>query len=293
MRKLSAKRRKEAFFYAQEEEAAIYDDIADLTLRDYREVHSVLIDLLSSHLEESAPRSLRSVTGTILDAGCGTGIEGLGILAALPSVRLVGLDVSPSMLACFRSKYEKIYGSAPTSDRCVLLCEDLLSSSASAEALLQHCQPSERSHGFLAIVTVFALHHYSADEKLEMYARFFSALRPGGIFLNADLFGSRDPRLETLGQRDLEGWIADQFSRPPASLVARLKAAGHAPEVLRERFLDHVRKYNTPMPVEFCDDTLRSPPTRRGEYDILAEAGFQNLECPYRRLQSGIIWATK
>ena len=294
MRVLSEEQRRQAFFYAQEGEAELYDDIVDLTQRDYREAHRAIVDLLRYHFTSEGDPSPAEVAGSILDAGCGTGIEGISILSAFPRIRLVGLDFNPAMLSRFTENYRSRFGAVPDERRCLLACVDLLSDAALAPNLRQYLPPGSGPTCYRAVVTAFALHHCTADEKKRIYSQFWSLLPPGGLFLNADLFAYRSAALDRHARNDLEGWIVREFARPSQDVVRRIQAAGQASETLRDRFIEHIRNYNAPLPVEPAPRSSTGEVlAQRGEMDLLSEVGFREISCPYRYYQCGILWATK
>ncbi len=288
---LSEEHKRDAFFYAQEEEAQFYDDIIELTLADYGQVHKTMVDLLRYHFCAWEAPSSSAVRGSILDAGCGTGAEGLATLAAFPHIRLVGVDFSPAMLTRFRETYEARFGTPINADRCVLVCRDLLAKGNVDTALRGLLLPNERSTGYRGVITAFALHHYDPAEKERVYRQFHSLLEPGGILLNADLFTYRQPDLARHARQDLENWILCQFADLEPRLSAKLASRGVRTLELRDSFLRHIREYNVPLPVEaFERGSLTDPP---GEFDILRKVGFSNVGCPYRHFQSGILQAKK
>ncbi|MBI1992050.1 MAG: methyltransferase domain-containing protein [Candidatus Omnitrophica bacterium] len=100
----------------------------------------------------------------LLDVGCGTGELERLLRERYPDVRLVGIDVTPQMLAVAREKFRKVLGVA------FLL--------AQAEAL------PFAMEGFDAVVSCNMLHHVrSADDLLRECAR---VLRPRGRIVLVD-----------------------------------------------------------------------------------------------------------
>ena len=294
MAKLSEEYKRDAFFYAQNQEAQFYDDVIELSQPNYRQAHSTLIDLLRYHFDAWDPDRCAAVHGTILDAGVGTGAEGLETLATFPNVRLVGVDLSAAMLDRFRQNYQVRFGTPAEAERCILICEDLFGEWACESAFRELLPSSERSSGYRAVITAFALHHYNSAEKEHLYRQFHSVLEPGGLLLNADLFTYEAPDLARYASDDIENWNIRQFSAAAPSLSQKLEAFGQRPQEICEFFLRHIREYNTPLPVESdliaADDSLSGQP---GELQLLRKAGFRQVGCPYRCFQCGILWGRK
>lgn len=103
--------------------------------------------------------------GPLLDLGCGTGLELDRVFARWPELAVTGVDLCAAML---EKLHEKHAGRALT-----LRCEDYLQAGLGA-----------REYG--AVISVESLHHFTPAQKEGLYRRIHSALRPGGVFLEAD-----------------------------------------------------------------------------------------------------------
>ena len=105
--------------------------------------------------------------GHILDLGCGTGLELNWYFARHPGAKVTGIDLSEGMLSALEKKFpgkalELIRGSYFE----VPLGENI----------------------FDGAVSVESLHHFTAAEKLPLYRRLCSALKPGAAFILTDYF---------------------------------------------------------------------------------------------------------
>ena len=107
----------------------------------------------------------------ILDLGCGTGLELEYYLAANPSARIRGIDLSQGMLDALREKFR---------DRNI----DLICDSYFDVPFGEGC--------FDAAVSVESLHHFTKEAKVPLYAKLCCALKPGGYFILTDYFSLRD-----------------------------------------------------------------------------------------------------
>lgn len=124
---------------------------------------------------------------TLLDLGCGTGLELDEIFRRNPAVAVTGIDMTPAMLAVLRQKHP---------DKALTLIEgDYFAQDFGTEC-------------FDAAVSVESLHHFTPAAKLELYRRLYAALCPGGVYIECDYM------VETQTEEDF------YFSE-----LARLKAA--------------------------------------------------------------------
>lgn len=167
-----------------------------------------------------------------LSAGCGAGAEIIHLGGRFPSWRFVGVDISSSMLDAARRR----------------VAEAGIASRASFfHGRLQEYQSAAL---FDAAASVFVAHFIKGrDEKLSFFRSIAAKLRPGGIFVLADLFGDEGaPEF----QRLLDAWLlsyashgisAEQLARdrahierdldflPEVELLALLDEAGFVPPV--------------------------------------------------------------
>jgi len=105
--------------------------------------------------------------GHILDLGCGTGLELNWYFAEHPSAKVTGIDLSEGMLAALRKKFpDKALNLIPGSYFEVPLGENF----------------------FDGAVSVESLHHFTQAEKLPLYRKLCTALKPGAAFILTDYF---------------------------------------------------------------------------------------------------------
>ena len=173
-------------------------------------------------------RLLQNRSPTILDLGIGPGELAERCLAVCPDGTMIGIDIDPAMLEVARKRLAK--RSAPR-----LIKGDF------REIALPHCD---------AIVACIALHHVrSAEEKRELYKKCAQALRPGGLFVSADCFPAREPRLAQAhrelwlahleksysraeAENHLTSWAGEDFYFPLLDELEWLRAAGLKTEVV-------------------------------------------------------------
>ncbi len=157
----------------------------------------------------------RKLGAKVLDLGCGTGLELEYYFALNDKAFVVGIDLSPDMLAALREKFP---------DRKIeLICGSYFD------------VPLGEGR-FDAAVSVESLHHFTAAQKLGLYKRLNTALVGGGCFVLTDYFAESD-EAERLYFSELErmrreqGLDPDEFYHYDTPLTAEheielLKKAG-------------------------------------------------------------------
>ena len=168
---------------------------------------------------------------TLLDLGCGTGLELDEIFRLHPDIRVTGIDLAPGMLARLREKHPE--------RKLTLTVGDYLT------VPLAPC-------AFDIAVAFETMHHFPPETKLGLFRRIFAALRPGGMLLEGDYIAESD-EMETYLFQELARRRARQhvpegtfvhFDTPLtlAHELSLLSQAGFTAEVLGYRGED-----NTPM----------------------------------------------
>ena len=146
----------------------------------------------------------------VLDLGAGTGLLSLFVANAFPRARFTLLDVSAEMLERARQRF------AGEGERFGFLQCDF-------------AQPLPGTYD--AVVSGLAIHHIDDEAKRGLFRRVLEALRPGGVFVNADQVMGPTPELETAYH---EAWlrqvrvlgVADSDLAP---VLERMKADRLAP----------------------------------------------------------------
>ena len=129
---------------------------------------------------------------TLLDLGCGTGLELDEIFRLHPDIRVTGIDLAPGMLARLREKHPE--------RKLTLTVGDYLT------VPLAPC-------AFDVAVAFEPLHHFPPETKLGLFRRIFAALRPGGMLLEGDYIAESD---------EMETYLFQE--------LARRRARQHVPE---------------------------------------------------------------
>lgn len=102
---------------------------------------------------------------TLLDLGCGTGLELEEIFKCLPNLSVTGIDLTEAMLDKLREKFPK--------KNLHLICGSYFDVDFGIA-----------SYG--CAVSFQTMHHFSHKKKSGLYSRVFEALKPGGIYVECD-----------------------------------------------------------------------------------------------------------
>ena len=160
---------------------------------------------------------------SILDLGCGTGLELNWYFHSNPTAKVTGIDLSRGMLAALREKF--------LDRNLTLTCGSYFDIPFGENA-------------FDAAVSVESLHHFTQDEKISLYARLCKALKEGGYFILTDYFARSDEEEQALFEelarlKAEQGIIDDAFYHFDTPLTVQhetdaLRAAGFSSvEVLK------------------------------------------------------------
>lgn len=161
----------------------------------------------------------------IVELGAGSGLFSAMLRAAFPAAHLHLIDFSQPMLDLARQRL----GSGTDDPAITYILADY-----TTEPLPSNCD---------AVVTSLSIHHLEDERKRALLAPILSALKPGGVFVNADHIAGPTPELEALyhqrwlagirALRATEQQIADSLYRqqedrrtPVAPQLAWLREAG-------------------------------------------------------------------
>lgn len=112
-------------------------------------------------MAELLPRA----TVNLLDLGCGTGLELDEIFKTHSRIKVTGIDLTKAMLDVLREKH-------PDKDLTLI-----------HGSYFDYDFGRER---FEAVISFQTLHHYSHEQKIKLYSKVYSALKPGGRYIECD-----------------------------------------------------------------------------------------------------------
>jgi spermidine synthase len=127
---------------------------------------------LARHLAEEVPPQ-----GRVLEIGTGDGFTTDIILQARCDIHLVSVDMDPVMVRQATARMEDPIRAG----RLEVVCADAL-------AFLREGHQDQ----FDAVVSAFTLHNIPVDHRSHLEEAIFAALRPGGVFVNADKYAPDD-----------------------------------------------------------------------------------------------------
>ncbi len=214
--------------------ATEYDRFRNALIPDYQEFYGAALAALPSDKKKAY---------RILDLGAGTGAFSKLVGQAYPHARVTVSDFAQSMLDQARDKLSR-------NKRFDFALLDMLMDPLPGELDI--------------IVSSMAIHHFDHADKRYVFSRICKALKPGGIFVNADQMSSG---AEEEDQRLFEHWLGD------------VRSAG------------------------ICEKELNSVLERMSEHDQnaphdlqvrwLREAGFGKVDVPYQNYFWAVFKATK
>jgi tRNA (cmo5U34)-methyltransferase len=168
----------------------------------------------------------------ILDVGAGTGLLSAFLLEKFPDARLTLMDISENMLDMARKRFATRPGTE------YLICD-------------YSC--SDLRGPYDIVCSALSIHHLATEDKQQLFGRIFTALKPGGMFVNADQADGETPYFR---QRYLDYWNEFLRSGP-------MTEAQHA-EILKRR------------------DTLDRNDKLSDQLAWLPKAGFSDVDVVYK-----------
>lgn len=215
-------------------------DVADYDriIRTFIPAYDTMLATIAFWVGQAVPD-----TGVVVDLGGGTGGLAESLLNRLPQIRLEFVDGDPEMLRIAETRLWRF-----------------------RDRVQFHQQRFEEPlPPAAAVVASFALHHIlELDQKRHVYANVFSALEPGGVFLNGDVTMSQD------------SWVRE---REYGLWRAHMATQGIGEEKAREHFAAWA-----------AEDRYFSADEELG---ALRQAGFLHPECLWKDGPATVIGAVR
>jgi tRNA (cmo5U34)-methyltransferase len=155
----------------------------------YLELMSAEIPAFAEFQEQTAAATEGVDVGAMLELGIGTGETARRVRAVHPDARLTAIDSSAEMLERARSEF-------PGADLRLARLEDALPEGP-----------------FDLVYSALAIHHLDGAGKRDLFRRVAAVLRPGGVFVLADVVVPDDPDDQQTpidGEYDLPDRLDDQ-----------------------------------------------------------------------------------
>ena len=199
-----------------------YDTQREHIIPEMRQFYGTAVWAAES--EEPAPE--------ILDIGAGTGLFSAYMLEKFPEARLTLVDIAENMLEMAQQRF---------------------SGRGHTRYIVSDYSTGDLGGPYDLACSALSIHHLATEDKRRLFRRVFSALKPGGMFVNAD---QADGETLYFRQRYLEYWNEFLKSGP-------MTEAQHREILKRRDELDRNEKLS---------DQLR----------WLREAGFPDVDVVYR-----------
>lgn len=280
---------KAIFFYA-DQEAVLYDELAPLTDGAYELLHEVLTAQFVSWLASATNCDRTSDRVYVLDAGCGTGKEAIALLRADPRIHVLGIDVSRPMLDVFRSQLKSEFGDETAAGRCVLVQSDIRDNDW-LDKVMSVGLPPQWPRALDAAISAYTLHHFTPIMKQAIYTSIHHHLRPGGVFVYADLFSFETSWLAAFTQEAEEDYIERRFAAASDTAGQYSITDPAVWERLKKQWVRHVREENHPLAALSAASTDQCLGVQSTDKQLLTKGGFCSVECTFRYGQSGVLWA--
>lgn len=150
-------------------------DFFDSRLGEYEEHQLNCIESAKEFYPLTAKYLPKERDAYILDLGCGTGLELEEYFILNPEARVTGIDLAPGMLSVMKNKFK---------DKDLTLVQG------------SYFDVPFGAEFYDAAVSVESLHHFTKEEKIELYTKLNKALKPGGYFILTDYFSLSDSEEE-------------------------------------------------------------------------------------------------
>ena len=157
------------------------DDFFTARIEGYDQHMRDTIEGADSFYEFTANLLPKAQNSSVLDLGCGTGLELEAYFEVNPSAKITGIDLTEAMLNSLKAKF-------PDKDL------TLINGSYFIEPFGEE--------KFDAAVSVESLHHFTKEEKMPLYSKLQKAIKPGGYFVLTDYFAEL-PEQEAFFQQEL------------------------------------------------------------------------------------------
>jgi tRNA (cmo5U34)-methyltransferase len=237
----------------------VEDWIASSVQRD--ETRRVILRRVASLIPHAPDTTLR-----VLDVGCGYGALSAQVLDLFPQAVVVCQDFSEPMFAHAR---ERLAWAAP---RVSFTHSDLSDAS----------WPLTLAGPFDAVVSAIAIHNVRYPERIRaIYGEIFGLVAPGGCFFNYDLIFPSGPVAKEAYQRakSREAWI--RAPRSDVRLADTTTPQTHEHTESDQPRHGHQESVGSARDIE--------PATLEQQLRWLREAGFEEVECFWKEMQSAII----
>lgn len=209
--------------------AAEYDQLRRILIPCFDDFYGTAVEVIP--FNRTAPLK-------VLDLGAGTGLYSGMVQAVFPNAEFTLLDLASEMLEKAKTRF----------------CE----MGKSPRFLIGDYVETDWDGSYDLVISGLSIHHLSDADKERLYQKIFHALKPEGMFVNADQVLGKTPELE---QRYRQQWLDSIRSRGISE--EQINAAKKRMEYDRMATLD-------------------------AQLGWLKAAGFQNVDCWYKNFSFAV-----
>lgn len=155
--------------------AADYDNLRRILIPCFDEFYKTAVDVIPFE---------RTASIKILDLGAGTGLYSGRVQAVFPNAEFTLLDLAIEMLEKAKTRFSQL-GKLPK-----ILIGDYIE--------------TDLEGSYDLVISGLSIHHLSDADKKCLYQRIYNALKPGGMFINADQVLGKTPESE---RRYRQHWL--------------------------------------------------------------------------------------
>ncbi len=155
--------------------AVDYDKLRRILIPCFDDFYKTAVEVIP--FERTAPLK-------VLDLGAGTGLYSGMVQAIFPNAEFTLLDLATEMLEKAKTRFNRM-GKSP-------------------KILIGDYVETDFVDSYDLIISALSIHHLSHAEKEHLYRRIYQALKPGGVFVNADQVLGKTPELE---KRYRQHWL--------------------------------------------------------------------------------------
>ncbi len=175
----------------------------------------------------------------LLDLGCGTGLELDEIFKINPSVQVTGIDLAEEMIRKLKQKH------ADRGNQLNLVIAD-------------YFEYDFGENAFDAVLSVQTLHHFTHEEKIELYKKVRRSLRHSGVYVEVDYMSPTQEYEDSCFAENkriraemgvTEGLYHFDTPCTVENQITMLKTAGFSPiEIVRRYSSTYILAANAPGP---------------------------------------------
>jgi len=263
------------FFYAIKD-VEYYDDTIGMTVPYYSLILQAMIDIIKYHYISGIENSPKN--RIVLDVGAGTGKESLAVLKHFDHLKVLAVDLCAPMKDVFNENYKLLFGDK-AEKRYRYIVSDINDISVSDDSVIKYFQENDQK-GCSVAMSAYCIHHFTLEQKKEVYKKMFEFLEPGGVLINMDLFNYESKGVRSYAHQFDIKYIKEEFESPTGDN----KVGEHIPINVRRRLSD---KWVLHMENDNILDSVES------QIEILKNIGCVDVECIFKYWQQGIIIAKK